>query len=917
MKLSMQKKAILFITAVVLIASTVLGVLVYAAMSVAQRREIGTMFNGLANSEAAQIDQKLIQLETSVNDIEALADSLVKHADAVQDPAFRADMTERVREVFLAIMHNSDYVAANYMVYDPDLIQDRDGLFYTKDANGILRENEVTDIVAYDLHDMEHVGWYTIPKEAGKAVWLEPYYNKNIDRWLISYVVPFYKDGKLVSVIGMDMDFQTLVEEAEEIHFFENGYGFLKSADGQHHYHPSYFEGDVHGDELDLVTTGVEDWLRDGENSIRMVEYNYDGEKRVGVTAGLRNGMLLFLCDNYAEIFGVRDRILMMVVIITMTMALVIIGAASYYIKKMIRPITQLTAAVNDIEHGKYDIQVPTARDIDEIGVLAGGVKLMAKALERQKEVNESALSRKNMELQAAVAEAKRANHAKSEFLAQMSHDIRTPMNAIIGMSVIARDNMDNPKRLEDSLDKIQASSNYLLSLINDVLDMGRIESGKLSFTEGDFNLKALLDKTLVMVGPQIREHHHQVNLDTEGLIHENVRVDGLRIQQVFVNIVSNAIKYTENGGTISIRATETESEAEGKVHYSFRFRDNGIGMTPEFQQQMFTPFVREKDEHQTEVKGTGLGMAITKAIVDHMGGTIAVESAPGDGTTMTVDVDLQVIEAPVEEAAAKTVISQGMNLKNLDLHGLRFLVVDDMMINLEITVNLLQSIGADVETAENGKAAVEMFFDKSDYWYDMVLMDIRMPIMNGYEATKAIRAAETKYAAEIPIVAMSANAFAEDVEKSKQAGMNEHLSKPLSVDMLGDVLQRYLLQSKKENKMSVMDQLKAAGANLDEGLARLAGNEELYLKLVKMTLENKGFEKLGEDLKAGNLEEAFQSAHALKGVTGNLSLTPLFDAICGIVEPLRVKDPSFDYAAQYEKIMELYKQFIEIVPIG
>ncbi|MBQ2575942.1 MAG: response regulator, partial [Lachnospiraceae bacterium] len=262
---------------------------------------------------------------------------------------------------------------------------------------------------------------------------------------------------------------------------------------------------------------------------------------------------------------------------------------------------------------------------------------------------------------------------------------------------------------------------------------------------------------------------------------------------------LSNAIKYTESGGQIRIRGTETAGEDGEKSRYTFTVEDNGIGMSEEFLTRIFTPFTREKDDHQTEVKGTGLGMAITKAIIEHMGGSIFISSQPGEGSSVTIGLDLQtveVVEMAGKEAEAVVESPKG-NLSDLDLTGIRFLVVDDMIINLEIAAGLLEMTGAIVEKADNGKEAVEKFASNPTGWYDAILMDIRMPIMDGYQATRAIREMDSDYARRIPIIATSANAFEEDIRQSKEAGMNEHITKPIDMENLRDVLCQYLLSER------------------------------------------------------------------------------------------------------------------------
>ncbi len=524
--------------------------------------------------------------------------------------------------------------------------------------------------------------------------------------------------------------------------------------------------------------------------------------------------------------------------------------------------------------------------------------------------------------LKEAFRAAENASRAKTEFLSNMSHDIRTPMNAIVGLTAIAGANIENQDKVLECLGKITKSSRHLLGLINEVLDMARIESGRMSLAEEDFSLPELVDNLLTLTKPAIDEHHHQLEVHVENIEHEAVCGDSLRIQQVFVNLMSNAIKYTPDGGSITFSIKEKPNGFSELGCYEFSIADNGIGMTPEFQKIMFEPFSRADDHRTTKVQGTGLGMAITRNIVNLMNGDIQVESAPNKGTKITVTVYLklqedekeqekELLDLPVlvvdddqtccestvetlreigiagewvltgkeavercaarhktgrdyfavildwkmpemdgiatarrirecvgedvtiiiltsfefseieEEARAAGVdafvakplfrsrltatlrqFTSGKKEKNArnyledfaktDYTGKRLLLVEDNDLNREIATEILGMTGVTVETAENGKIAVEKVAAAPENWYSLVLMDIQMPVMNGYEATAAIRSLPGSRG-KVPIIAMTANAFAEDVQLAKNTGMNEHIAKPLDLNKLNDVLKQWL----------------------------------------------------------------------------------------------------------------------------
>ena len=534
---------------------------------------------------------------------------------------------------------------------------------------------------------------------------------------------------------------------------------------------------------------------------------------------------------------------------------------------------------------------------------------------------------RKEQQIQQALREAidaaNASSKAKSAFLSSMSHDMRTPMNGIIGMTVIAGKHLDDKERVADCLRKITDSSSHLLSLINEVLDMNKIESGKMELQEEEFCLAELIDRMLAMTRPQIqaRQHSFRMNVDVK---HEHVIGDCMRIEQVFINILSNAIKYTPNGGKISLHVKELSAAAPGFGHYQFVFEDNGYGMTEEFQKKLFDPFTRANDKQISGIQGTGLGMTITRNIVRMMGGDISVRSVYGEGSRFTVDIflklqqemegtdkrfadlrvlvvdddpvccesscgilndmgmnsewvlsgkaavervktrqnqnrdffciivdwklpdqngmettrqireligeeipiiilsayDMTEIEQEARKAGATSFISKPLfrtklaalfdslvnknsseadmeaplrSLEEMDLTGFKVLLTEDQELNADIATDFLEMTGLDVDWARDGEQAVEKFASSPDGYYALIFMDVQMPNMNGYEATRAIRAMDRAYAKEIPIIAMTANAFSEDIMKCRNAGMNDHITKPINIDILARVLKDHI----------------------------------------------------------------------------------------------------------------------------
>lgn len=388
----------------------------------------------------------------------------------------------------------------------------------------------------------------------------------------------------------------------------------------------------------------------------------------------------------------------------------------------------------------------------------------------------------------ANLEKAELANKAKSAFLFNMSHDIRTPLNAMIGFTDMAVKNIDDKAKALDCLGKSKLSSEHLLSLINDVLDMSRIESGKVELDLNPVNL----DENGEDCVPMLRSLAEKKNVHFEFAHHDiqnrYVYVDFLRLNQVIINVVSNAVKYTPSGGSVTVDITQIPSEREGYGLYQIVIKDTGIGMSAEYQQHLFDEFSRERTSTVSKQQGTGLGLAITKRIVDMMEGSIDVESKVGEGSKFTIRIPMRIQENP---EAVEQVRFAHSEQESISFEGFKVLVVEDNELNLEISKDILESAGVVVESAEDGSIAVERLKEKGPDYYDCILMDIQMPVMDGFEATREIRKMFPDK--RIPIIALSANAFDEDRRKSFEAGMDGHLAKPIVIAQLEDSLKKFL----------------------------------------------------------------------------------------------------------------------------
>ena len=407
--------------------------------------------------------------------------------------------------------------------------------------------------------------------------------------------------------------------------------------------------------------------------------------------------------------------------------------------------------------------------------------ELHLQTMKEMEVVNQKLKKAKNVATE-ALQTAENANKAKTDFLSNMSHDIRTPMNAIIGITSLIRHDAGNKAKVIEYADKIDISSQHLLGIINDVLDMSKIEAGKTVFKYSDFSILDLMQELDTIFHTQIYEKQQTLTIIKENIQHEWVNGDQVHLMQIFSNLLSNAVKYTQEGGEIQFFVEECETKSSVYAKYRFLVSDNGMGMSADFKETIFDPFTRAESSVTNKVQGTGLGMAITKNLVEAMGGTIDVDSELGQGSCFEVLMDLKIAEdRTVALAAQEETDEQDGNI----LQGMRFLCAEDNELNAEILTELLKIEGAECTICENGEEILKAFEQSAPGDYDMILMDVQMPVMNGYDATKAIRRSSHEVAKKIPIIAMSANAFSEDVQHSLAAGMNAHISKPVEMKVL------------------------------------------------------------------------------------------------------------------------------------
>ena len=423
-----------------------------------------------------------------------------------------------------------------------------------------------------------------------------------------------------------------------------------------------------------------------------------------------------------------------------------------------------------------YMIQQMNNQLVDAKRRLTRSNRQLEAALKENKEINEK--------LDEARLLAEQASLSKTRFLANMSHDIRTPMNAIVGLSELMEHHIENPEMLQVYISKLQSSSQYLLDLINDILDLSKIENGSPELRLEPMNIGTQIEQVVTIIKPQINQKNQELSVECDCKEFGAVLGDPIRFRQILMNIFSNAVKYTPEGGQICFTIHEM-GKTNGETTYEFIVEDTGIGMSPEYMEHIFEPFSRSEPEVK-EIQGTGLGMAITKSLTDAMGGNIRVDSTLGKGSRFCVEIPFAVSAV---KTCKETPQDKGKD-KIISLQGMRFLCAEDNALNAEILTAMMEMEGAECVIYENGKLLADAFESVNPGEYQAILMDVQMPVMDGYEAARAIRHSKNPLGKEIPIIAMTANAFAEDVQRCLDAGMNAHIAKPVDFDKLKEILQ-------------------------------------------------------------------------------------------------------------------------------
>jgi signal transduction histidine kinase len=741
------------------------------------------------------------------------------------------DLTDRAMmdDILQRALAQKEYITAFCIAYEPNALDGLDYLYagvepeYDITGRYAPYWNKLGDSIAVEPLNtpetpVDEQDWWIVPKATGVEYITDPYpfQVQGNDVMLASLIFPIIHDGEFIGIISSDIVLDKLQEMVSVVDpGTQGGYTEILSNSGVIVAHPDQEILGKDISEVDSVNAeAIKIAIKDGE------QYVVDNDNFYTVYMPIKfseatNPWSVSVSIPKSEIMANANDIRNFVLTVSI-FAIIIIALLLFFIARSItKPVLNLANTAKLFGEGDFDIEFPEAKSNDEIGVLTNVFKLAAEKIRElvaqlqsyahELEDKNKRLNTLNEELVVAKDVAEASNRAKSDFLSNISHEMRTPMNAIIGMTKIGKDDSDAVKK-DYAFDKIESASTHLLGVINDILDMSKIEAGKMELSCTNFEFAAMIDRTLNVIGLKAKEKNQNLDVAIDEGIPKRLFGDDQRLAQVITNLFSNAVKFTPDEGFIHLRAASLGEEA-GLITLRIEVEDSGIGISAEQQATLFSSF-QQADSSTTRVYGgTGLGLAISKRIVEAMDGEIWIESELGEGSKFIFTVKLQpesgVLPAPgggdsgdsdgksESVGDAGTTTAEG-NAGDDDFSGRVVLLAEDVDINREIVQAILEPTGLTIDEAENGLAAVEKFRADPER-YDVIFMDIQMPMMDGFEAARQIRAMSDPRAKSIPIIAMTANVFREDIDKCLDAGMNAHVGKPLDFDALLAKLREYL----------------------------------------------------------------------------------------------------------------------------
>ena len=732
-----------------------------------------------ADYYAAELDDSFKSSEQSVGSIYNYAQTREDVYNGFTiDTVQRTRFTKDISELSKSIAQNTRGAMAVYLRYDPDDFGPTEGFWYNINMeSGEWDAAEPTDISMYDKDDVEHVGWYYTPINAGKPVWMDPYYNKNIGVEMISYIIPYFKGDDAIGVIGMDINLEILREEVSKISIYKNGRAFLMSKDGNVIYHKDHEDGISFEDLSDAEKEHFKEVLAMPRDSVNWHKC-LDGEPAKIILKELRNGMIFGITVPRRVIAIPQIRLVFQLFVTSLSILIISVIVGILWVRSIIKPLRKMTDVADRYAEGDYSERMSLDSN-DELGRLSRSLDTMSTSLMQQ------------------IEKADAANRAKSAFLSNMSHEIRTPINAVLGLNEMVLRESDDKNILVYS-NNIKTAGNTLLSLINDILDFSKIEAGKVEIVPVDYDLSSVINDLINMVRTRTEEKGLELELDFDRDIPKMLNGDEVRIKQIITNILTNAVKYTDQGKVTFRIGYEKEDGKEDAIRLKVSVADTGRGIKKEDLDKLFSEFERIDEKKNRNIEGTGLGMAITKNLLEMMGSSLEVESTYGEGSVFSFSISQKVVKwvplGDYEASFTASVQERGKYSSSFTAADARVLMIDDNPTNLLVFKSLIKQTLVKTDTVLSGDEGLSLCGDRK---YDIIFIDHMMPGKDGIETLKELKAMTDSPNADTPVICLTANAISGAREEYIKEGFDDYLSKPIDPDKLEEMIIEYLPANK------------------------------------------------------------------------------------------------------------------------
>ena len=931
---SITTKLVMVISAIILVVVCAFLITATIRTNMMLNDDSQDILRSTADYYANIIDDNFRSTEQSVGTIFNYASMRAKTYTAFRTNEKELDdYTYDISELGKSIGENTRGAMAVYLRYNPDDFGPTSGFWYTINMENNSWESIVpTDMSLYEKDDLEHVGWYYVPVASGQPMWMEPYYNANINVNMISYIVPFFYDGYTVGIIGMDINMDFLKDAVAKVSVYDSGHAFLIDKNGNVMYHEAYPGGIVFADlpqNDQLYFSKILNLKMDEP----VVFESMDGIKQKVILKELKNGMLLGIYAPLSEINTPQHTLLYHMAFISAIILLMAVLFILIWVNTQTKPIKKMTNVAEHYAKGDFSEKI-SVQSQDEIGILSRSLQTMSTSLQEQIRLADS------------------ANKAKSDFLANMSHEIRTPINAILGMNEMILHETEEKEVLECS-DNIRTAGNTLLSLVNTILDFSKIEDGKMEIIPVNYSTVSMINNLVNSIMERTKDKGLKLELDIDENLPSTLWGDDIRISQVIMNLLTNAVKYTEKGEiTFTIRGQERVND---KCKLFISVKDTGIGIREEDIGKLFESFERIEEKRNRNIEGTGLGISIVNRLLDMMDSELKVNSVYGEGSEFSFMLIQKIVdERPIGNYVDRLHRSPGKAKRKVSLKvtGARVLVVDDNEMNLKVARNLMNLCGIMPDLAVSGAEAIEMIKKNN---YNIVFLDHMMPKMDGIETLNELKK-QNLLRGDTTVVSLTANAIVGAREYYLDAGFDDYLSKPIELKKLEDMLVKYLpkdsyeyvesdeVSDKSKSKKvtgrqdnahvntkdntqvnaqeeygsdngDVISRLAQNGINTSAGLKYTSEDEDFYCEIL-MDFATKQEEKAADilsDYEKNDIHDYGIKVHALKSVAKTIGADEL--SAMALEQEMAAKSDNTEAIENgYQALLETYAKVAKLI---